>query len=99
MYMSTTNRRIAIAATTKLREFSHYFVARAAHDPPPQAISSTCARSDRKAAVKSDQKCRSWVSGHRHGHRSRTLLGTFGQSEDRGAARPAGYAGRQDNGV
>src|SRR5438105_6032930 len=61
MYMSTTNRRIAIAATTKLREFSHYFVARAADDPPPQAISSTCARSDRKAAVKSDQKCRSWA--------------------------------------
>jgi len=38
------------------------------------------------------------VTCHRHGHRSRTL-GNIRPAEDRGAARPAGYAGRQDNGV
>src|SRR5712671_6016744 len=41
----------------------------------------------------------SGVTGHRHGHRSRSLLGTFGPGRDRGAAgtasgepRPADYA-------
>src|SRR5271167_3161171 len=41
----------------------------------------------------------SGISGHRHGHRSRSLLGTFGRVGDRGAARQAQYCGRQDKRV
>src|SRR5438045_8438619 len=29
------------------------------------------------------------VTGHRHGHRSRSLMGTFGRNRNRGSARPA----------
>src|SRR3989440_11332276 len=35
-----------------------------------------------------DSKKAAVVIGHRHGHRSRSLLGTFGECGDRGAARP-----------
>jgi hypothetical protein len=39
------------------------------------------------------------ISGHRHGHRSRSLIGTFGPSGNRDAARQAQHCGRQNNGM
>ena len=41
----------------------------------------------------------SGISGHRHGHRSRSLTGDLRPGRDRGAARQARHRGGQDNRV
>ena len=55
------------------------------------------ARYGRRAGSPAEDGKAAPVAGHRHGHRNRSLTGTFGPDRDLRAPRPIGWRGWQDD--